>query len=102
MPLLKMDFISSVLALADPVPFTVAILMAKSLMPVEVMPVLVIRVEVGDDMDGVRPQAPAPGNLGFLRQEHSCFVLRLRPVQVGFLHVPRGGGTALGTQPAVH
>src|SRR5689334_13807892 len=32
MPLLKMDFISSVLALAEPVPFTVAILMTKSLM----------------------------------------------------------------------
>ena len=32
MPLLKIDFISSVLALAEPVPFTVAILMAKSLM----------------------------------------------------------------------
>jgi hypothetical protein len=31
MPLLKIDFISSVLALAEPVPFTVAILIAKSL-----------------------------------------------------------------------
>ena len=31
MPLRKMDFISSVLALAEPVPFTVAILMTKSL-----------------------------------------------------------------------
>src|SRR5690348_79909 len=31
MPLRKMDFISSVLALAEPVPFTVAILMVKSL-----------------------------------------------------------------------
>src|SRR5581483_366203 len=31
MPLLKMDFMSSVLALAEPVPFTVAILMVKSL-----------------------------------------------------------------------
>jgi hypothetical protein len=30
MPLRKMDFISSVLALAEPVPFTVAILIAKS------------------------------------------------------------------------
>ena len=28
-PLLKMDFMSSVLALAEPVPFTVAILIAK-------------------------------------------------------------------------
>ena len=32
MPLQKMDFISRVLALAEPVPFTDAILMAKSLM----------------------------------------------------------------------
>jgi hypothetical protein len=31
MPLLKIDFMSSVLALAEPVPFTVAILMVKSL-----------------------------------------------------------------------
>jgi hypothetical protein len=31
MPLRKIDFISSVLALAEPVPFTVAILMVKSL-----------------------------------------------------------------------
>src|ERR1700685_3175810 len=31
MPLLKIDFMSSVLALAEPVPFTVAILMEKSL-----------------------------------------------------------------------
>jgi hypothetical protein len=31
MPLRKIDFISSVFALADPVPLTVAILMAKSL-----------------------------------------------------------------------
>src|SRR5262245_24285954 len=31
MPLRKMDFISRVLALAEPVPFTVAILIAKSL-----------------------------------------------------------------------
>ena len=38
MPLLKIDFMSSVLALAEPVPFTVAILMVKSL----------TRVAVGD------------------------------------------------------
>src|SRR5882762_4783006 len=34
MPLRKIDFISSVLALAEPVPFTVAILMVNSLMRV--------------------------------------------------------------------
>src|SRR3981081_1732463 len=32
MPLLKMDFMSRALALAEPVPLTVAILMAKSLL----------------------------------------------------------------------
>jgi hypothetical protein len=32
MPLRKIDFMSSVLALAEPVPLTVAILIAKSLM----------------------------------------------------------------------
>jgi hypothetical protein len=34
-PLRKMDFISSEFALAEPVPFTVAILIAKSLTPAE-------------------------------------------------------------------
>jgi hypothetical protein len=36
MPLLKIDFMSSVLALAEPVPLTVAILMVKSLTRVAV------------------------------------------------------------------
>jgi len=44
MPLRKIDFIRSMFALAEPVPFTVAILMTKSL----------ILAESGADMNGIR------------------------------------------------
>ena len=50
-PLLNIDFINSVLALAEPVPFTVAILMVKSLQPAEVALVWFIAVDVGSDTE---------------------------------------------------
>src|SRR5215831_9698104 len=87
MPLRKIDFISSVLALAEPVPFTVAILMVKSLM----------RARLAFDMVSF-----ASGNLGLFRLERIRLVGGVRPVQLGFLHVPGRGRAALGAQSAVH
>src|ERR1700761_8485138 len=84
MPLRKIDFISSVLALAEPVPFTVAILMTKS---------LTWAAEDGD--------ISTSGDLRFLRL-HACgFVFCLRPADIGFLHVPRRRRAALRAKAAV-
>src|SRR6266446_9209966 len=99
MPLRKMDFISRLLALAEPVPFTVAILMAKSLM----------RSAVDADMGGLAlwggvrgRRCSASGDLGLLRLQHACFVGGVRPMHVGLLHVPRGGRATFGAQAAVN
>src|SRR5688572_13407630 len=78
-PLRKMDFMSSELALAEPVPFTVAILIAK----------LFTR----------------SGMSGALRKlgVRSCrFIRGMRPLDRRLLHVPGRGGATLGAQPAVH
>src|SRR5215472_17624724 len=87
MPLRKIDFISSVLLLPEPVPFTVAILMVKSLM----------RARVAFDMV-LRPS----GNLRLARLERAGLVGGERPMQLGLLHVPGGRRAALGAQPTVH
>src|SRR5512146_1477507 len=88
MPLLKMDFISSVLALAEPVPFTVAILIVKSLTRW---------------VTGVSERlSDCSGDLGLARFQHPGFVLRVRPMDVGLLHVPCGRGATLGAEAAVH
>src|ERR1700728_1255235 len=86
MPLLKIDFISSVLALADPVPLTVAILTVKSLTRAGLLAGMMFSLRY----------------LGLSRREGVGFVLRERPKELGLLHVPGGGRTALGAQPAVH
>src|SRR5262245_38918446 len=86
MPLRKMDFISSVLALAEPVPFTVAILIAKS---------LTLSV-IASSWDGKLRR------LGHLRGGGRGFVLGTGPLHEGFLHIPRGSGAALGAQAAMH
>src|SRR6267378_3810665 len=85
MPLRKIDFISSVLELAEPVPFTVAILMVKSL----------TRVLFAGDIVVL-------GNPGFTRREHPGLVHGQRPVQFRLLHVPGRGRAALRAQAAVH
>src|ERR1700683_109039 len=85
MPLLKIDFMSSVLELAEPVPFTVAILMVKSL-------------TCGARVAGIC----ISGNLGFLRFERAGLIDRVRPVQLGLLHVPGRSGAALGAKSAMH
>src|SRR5580704_7426680 len=90
MPLLKIDFMSSVLALAEPVPFTVAILMVKSLM----------RAVVGDM--GCRGAKGSGDFLGGLRRHGPRLVGGVRPLELGLLHVPGGGRAALGAQAAVH
>src|SRR6185436_15626193 len=78
-PLRKMDFISNELALAEPVPFTVAILIAKLL-----------------TLSGM---SGALGNLGCVSRR---FVLGMRPPDRRLLHVPGRRRTALGTQAAMH
>src|SRR5215469_17007235 len=93
MPLRNSDFISSVLALAEPVPLTVAILIEKSL-------IRAARAAVGGDI--VSWVFSGSGDLGFLRRHGARLVGGLRPVQLGLLHVPGGGRAALGAQPAVH
>src|SRR5271169_22953 len=82
MPLLKIAFVSSKLALAEPVPLTVAILMVKSLM----------RAVFG----------MTSGNLRLARLEGGGFIYRVRPEDLRLLHVPGSGRAALGAQPAVH
>src|SRR6516225_1988471 len=86
MPLRKIDFISSVLALAEPVPFTVAILMEKSLTRAGVT----CGIRVGS------------GDLRFSDFERGGLVVGVRPVELRLLHVPGGGRTTLGAQAAVH
>src|SRR5579863_8513747 len=81
MPLRNTDFISSVFALAEPVPFTVAILIVKSL----------IRLMAGSG--GLR----LPGLHRLLRR-----ILGLRPVDQRLLHVPGGRRATLGAEAAVH
>src|SRR6478735_8620197 len=78
-PLRKMDFMSSVLALAEPVPFTVAILIAKLF-----------------TLSGI---SSALGKLGSVR---GGFVGGVRPLDRGLLHVPGRGRATLGAQAAVH
>src|SRR5262249_5958521 len=105
MPLRKIDFMSSVLALAEPVPFTVAILIEKSL----------IRGAVEGDMDGFAfvsswrawPAAPGrprctSGDLRLLRRQGLGLVLGMGPMHVGLLHVPGGRRAALRAQAAVN
>src|SRR5207342_1239243 len=78
-PLLKMDFMSSELALAEPVPFTVAILIAKLF-----------------TLSGIS------GALRKLRGVCSGFVRGVRPLNVRLLHVPGRGRATFGAQAAVH
>src|SRR5882672_7994273 len=92
MPLRKMDFISSEFALAEPVPFTVAILIAKSL--TWELALAFEGVVVGDML--------VLRDLRFLRLERPPFIEGVRPVHDGFLHIPRGRRAALGTQATVH
>src|SRR4029079_15342273 len=80
MPLRKMDFISRVLALAEPVPFTVAILIAKSLIFSDIL----------------------SSALAQLRRIRGGFVRGMRPLDGGLLHVPRRRGAAFGAQAAMH
>ncbi len=91
MPLLKIDFISSVLALADPVPFTVAILMVKSLLPGAAALEWIIRVST--DLQAIF------GSAARSARASSCACGQSTQ---GFLHIPRGGGTALGAQTTVN
>src|SRR5580693_9748344 len=84
MPPRKMDFMSSVLALADPVPLTVAILMQKSL----------TRVALDALMWTSLTGRLRSGNLGL--------VDGVRPMQLRLLHVPRRCRAALCAQPAMH
>src|SRR6187402_1758576 len=79
-PLRKMDFMSSVFALAEPVPFTVAILIAKLFTLSWVI----------------------SGALRDLGRVGCRFVFSVRPLDAGLLHVPRGRRAALGAQAAVH
>src|SRR6516165_178007 len=97
MPLRKIDFISSVLALAEPVPFTVAILMVKSLLRVRLAFDMMSWVAVGSLGGGA-----ASGDLRLARLERARLILGVWPVQLGFLHVPGGSRAALGAQAAVH
>src|SRR6185295_2934016 len=83
-PLRKMDFMSSELALAEPVPFTVAILIAKLF-----------------TLSGISG-ACSLCNKGQFGLCGSSFVRGVRPLDRGFLHIPGRGRTTLGTQPAVH
>src|SRR5688572_30469907 len=78
-PLRKMDFMSSVLALAEPVPFTVAIFIAKLF-----------------TLSGMSGALREFGGVG------CCIVRGVRPLDRGFLHVPGRGRAALRTQAAVH
>src|SRR5579859_3605680 len=89
MPLLKIDFMSSVLALAEPVPFTVAILMVKSLTCGALACGMVLIIGLS-------------GDLRLLRFQYARLVFGVRPVQLGLLHVPGGGRAALGAQTTVH
>src|SRR5580704_18599687 len=92
MPPRKMDFMSSVLALADPVPLTVAILMQKSLTRV------VLDALMWTSLTG----RLRSGNLGVLRLEDAGLVDGVRPMQLRLLHVPRRCRAALRAQPAMH
>src|SRR5258708_35220788 len=85
-----MDFTSSVLALAEPVPFTVAILTVKSLTRVS-----------GAEGVGDMVMARRSGALGRLRGAVGGLIHRVRPGQLGFLHVPGRGRAALRAQSAV-
>src|SRR5687767_11694273 len=78
-PLRKMDFISSELALAEPVPFTVAILIAKLF-----------------TLSGMS------GALGKLGSVCDSLVHGVRPPDRGLLHIPGRSRTALRAQAAVH
>src|ERR1700742_2949041 len=70
MPLRKIDFISSELALAEPVPFTVAILMTKSLM----------RAALDGAITSSLRYLPDPsGDLRFLRLQVTQFIFGMRP-----------------------
>jgi len=86
MPLRKIDFISRLLALAEPVPFTVAILMTKSL----------IRVAVAGDRV---PFADLQAIFGSFACKSREFIDGKRPVHIRLLHVPGRGGAALRAQP---
>src|SRR3974390_126876 len=93
MPLRKIAFMSSELALAEPVPLTVAILSTKSL----------VRLGAGlvmGDPGGVG--RCASGDLRLTRGAGAGLVLGVRPAHVRLLHVPGGRRAALGAQPAVH
>src|SRR5688572_32865222 len=83
-PLRKMDFMSSELALAEPVPFTVAILIAKLFMR--------------SGISGARSSCNE-GNLGGVG---GGLVHGARPQDRRLLHVPGRGGAALRAQAAVH
>src|SRR5688572_5771871 len=78
-PLRKMDFMSNELALAEPVPFTVAILIAKLFM-----------------------RSGISGALGKLGGVGGGLVLGMRPLDRRLLHVPGRGRATLRAQAAVH
>src|SRR6187402_883393 len=83
-PLLKMDFMSSELALAEPVPFTVAILIAKLF-----------------TLSGISG-ARSSSNKGKFCVRGCRFIGGVWPLDGQLLHVPGRGRTALGAQAAVH
>ena len=82
MPIRKMACISRLFALAEPVPLTLASLKAKSLM----------RVTSGAAVFSESSTAFLLIVSGFSSVGHR---------EIELLHVPRGGGTALGAQSAV-
>src|SRR6187399_1622444 len=83
-PLRKMDFMSSELALAEPVPFTVAILIAKSF-----------------TLSGISG-AHSSSNKGKFCVRGCRFIGGVWPLDSRLLHVPGRGRAALGAQAAVH
>src|SRR5580698_3301406 len=93
MPLRKMDFIKRLLALAEPVPLTEAILITRSLLREDDMFRLILTADF--------PQTHS-GNLRLFRLRGVRLVSHLGPMDKGLLHIPRGRRTALGAQSAVN
>src|ERR1700749_2265976 len=78
MPLLKMDFMSRVLALAEPVPFTVAILTAKSLLREGVGDMLYLTMRAGR-----KPRAALAAALGLKRSSVDSPAIRVTYFRLG-------------------
>src|SRR6185437_12411523 len=89
-----MAFISNPLALAEPVPFTVAILITKSLVRSAVRSAV--------RMPDMMPSCSLPVSRRPATTYQPRSARQPRPDQSRLLHVPGSRRTALGTQPAVH